>query len=137
MRRLPGGSDTREVLGFVRTAAARPFRDLPNWTERPRALDDAARAVRRKDAGRRRAGQDPLLAGSHLVKGVGAWPAGTMVHTGNHVQLDRRTNRLLANAAHHLVEVGDGVERRHLGVRPTVVQKQLASAFEEWLQVGA
>ena len=74
-------------------------------------LAEAVGEMRRIDLVGRNAGLDPLLDRAHLVEGVGARAALTVVHAGHHVELQRlaarRNGRLRALA---------GIDGRHLRI---------------------
>ena len=102
-----------------------------------RPIDDAGGCVRAFEAFRRGAGRDPLFERQHFVEPVSAIAALTVIHPGNHVQLDRLPDHVAAVARDDLVEIVDGVQRGHLSIGPSVIQQHLAATIEERPEVVA
>jgi len=73
----------REALLVGDVPLAVVLRDLRIGTERTRAIDVAARRVRRDDSRRRNAALDPRFEGAERVKGVRPCAASAVAHAGS------------------------------------------------------
>src|SRR4051812_14345406 len=83
-RRRGRRRDAAEVRRVVAAAGPFPARDLWIETERPRAIDLAAGAVRRDQLVRRHALLDPLLERRQMIELVRSGAAAAVAHARRH-----------------------------------------------------
>ena len=69
---------------------------------------------------RRLSSRHPTFDRGHLVELIGARPTLAVPHAWNHVELDGITHGLRTDFLYDVVEVRDGVHRRHLRVGPAL-----------------